>query len=95
MSVEEVVDSTKIVDVDSHVTEPADLWTSRMSAAKWGDKIPHVKWDDRWKEERWFVGDNSFIGVGTGAMAGWTEYIPSQPPTMDDTIPAPGIRTPG
>lgn len=77
----------RVIDVDSHVTEPADLWTSRMSVAKWGDQIPHVKWDDRCKEERWHVGSQSFIGVGAGAMAGWNEFIPGQPPTMADTDP--------
>ncbi len=87
MSVSEVIDNTRIIDVDSHVTEPPDLWTSRLSKAKWGDDIPHVRWDDKWQEERWFVGELSFVGVGTGAMAGWTEYIPSQPPTMADTDP--------
>jgi predicted TIM-barrel fold metal-dependent hydrolase len=87
MSVAEVIDNTKIIDVDSHVTEPSDLWTSRVSVAKWGDLVPHVRWDDQWKEERWFVGDRSFIGVGVGAMAGWKDFVPSQPPTMDDTDP--------
>ena len=92
MSVAEVIDNTKIIDVDSHVTEPPDLWTSRVSVAKWGDLVPHVRWDDQWQEERWFVGDQSFIGVGVGAMAGWKDLVPSQPPTMDDTDPDPGIR---
>ena len=87
MTVSEIIDTVQIIDVDTHVTEPPDLWTSRMSSAKWGDRIPYVKWDDRWKEERWHVGDASFIGVGTGAMAGWNDYIPSQPPRMDDTDP--------
>src|ERR1700722_176282 len=87
MSVAEVIDNTRIIDVDSHVTEPPDLWTSRVSVAKWGDLVPHVRWDDQWQEERWFVGDQSFIGVGVGAMAGWKDFVPSQPPTMDDTDP--------
>ena len=60
MPVSEVIDSVQIIDVDTHVTEPPDLWTSRMSSAKWGDKIPYVRWDDRWNEERWHVGDTSF-----------------------------------
>ncbi len=30
----------KIIDTDTHVTEPGDLWTSRVSK-KWGDLIPH------------------------------------------------------
>jgi uncharacterized protein len=87
MSVDQVIDSTKIIDVDSHVTEPADLWTSRISTSKWGDLVPHVRWDERWAEQRWFVGDKSFIGVGVGAMAGWKDFVPSQPPTMEETDP--------
>jgi predicted TIM-barrel fold metal-dependent hydrolase len=87
MSIAEVIDGAKIIDVDSHVTEPPDLWTSRISVAKWGDQVPHVRWDDRWQEQRWFVGDRSFIGVGVGAMAGWKDFVPSQPPTMDDADP--------
>src|SRR5258708_7363973 len=36
-----------IIDVDSHISEPGDLWTSRVSK-KWGDLVPHVKWaEDR------------------------------------------------
>ena len=30
-----------IVDVDAHISEPYDLWTSRV-ASKWGDQVPHV-----------------------------------------------------
>jgi len=31
-----------VVDVDTHLTEPPDLWTSRVSS-KWGDAVPHVE----------------------------------------------------
>ena len=41
-----------IVDVDSHVTEPPDLWTSRLSP-KWGDEVPQVYYDDRLGLDRW------------------------------------------
>ena len=34
-----------IIDTDTHVVEPPDLWTSRV-ASKWGDLVPHVEWDD-------------------------------------------------
>ena len=33
----------KIVDVDTHVQEPADTWTKRMSKQKWGDRIPQLR----------------------------------------------------
>ncbi len=32
----------ELIDVDSHVQERPDCWTSRMSKAKWGDRIPHI-----------------------------------------------------
>jgi predicted TIM-barrel fold metal-dependent hydrolase len=76
-----------IIDVDSHVTEPPDLWTSRMSD-KWGDKVPHVRWDEDAQEERWFIGDARLSGVGASACAGWPEPFPNYPPKLADTDPA-------
>jgi uncharacterized protein len=32
----------KRIDVDSHCQEKPDTWTSRMSKAKWGDRIPQI-----------------------------------------------------
>lgn len=31
------------IDVDAHIQEKPDTWTSRMSKAKWGDRIPHLE----------------------------------------------------
>lgn len=36
-----IFETLTIVDVDSHVSEPPDLWTARMSGG-WGDEIPHL-----------------------------------------------------
>ena len=30
------------IDVDSHYQETPETWTSRMSEAKWGERIPHI-----------------------------------------------------
>jgi hypothetical protein len=30
------VNGIPVVDTDTHITEPPDLWTSRMSKQKWG-----------------------------------------------------------
>src|SRR5437660_9020685 len=59
------VDQIPIVDADTHITEPPDLWTSRVSVQKWGDLVPHVRWVEKRvsKVSRtgagycWFVGD--------------------------------------
>jgi len=56
----------KVIDTDSHVIEPPDLWTSRVSVAKWGQMVPHVRWDEVAQEEAWFFGDNR--------VAGWERF---------------------
>ena len=33
--------SYTMIDADTHVTEPADVWTSRVPA-RWKDRVPHV-----------------------------------------------------
>ena len=76
-----------IVDVDTHVVEPPDLWTSRMSS-RWGDLVPHVRWDEANQEEAWFMGDQRLGAVGGAAMAGWHEYAPFHPRRWEDTDPA-------
>ena len=68
-----------IIDVDTHVVEPPDLWTSRMSTSRWGDLVPHVRWDEENEEEAWFMGDERLGAVGAAAMAGWHEYPPLHP----------------
>jgi len=32
-----------LISADDHVYEHPEVWTSRMSRAKWGDRIPHVE----------------------------------------------------
>ncbi len=32
----------RVVDTDTHIIEPYDLWTARMSVRKWGEKVPHL-----------------------------------------------------
>ena len=58
-----------IIDTDSHVVEPPDLWTSRMSRRKWGDSIPQVRWDDASQMEAWYVGDQRIANAWSAAPA--------------------------
>jgi predicted TIM-barrel fold metal-dependent hydrolase len=76
-----------VADVDSHIIEPPDLWTSRVSP-KWGDMVPHVKYHERRGEEFWYVGPKKMYGVGAFAQAGWKEFPPSHPTTMSEALPA-------
>jgi predicted TIM-barrel fold metal-dependent hydrolase len=77
----------KVFDVDTHVSEPADLWTSRIGA-KWGDAAPHVAFDEATQRERWVVGERMLTGIARHAVAGWREAYPSSPPSLAEAHPA-------
>ncbi len=80
----DLFDRYKVIDVDSHVSEPADLWTSRV-ASKWGDAVPHIK--NMGGKDIWFIGDTLVLPVGTVAIAGYDGTLPEFPDTMDDIPP--------
>src|SRR6185295_6128140 len=82
-----VAEGVAIIDADTHVIEPYDLWTSRMSA-KWGDRTPHVEWDEQTDQECWFIGQQPVVGAAREAMAGWHEYPPDRPKRLSDVDPA-------
>jgi len=82
-----VVDSVRIIDVDSHVSEPPDLWTARVSVTKWGSLVPHVRRDADTGEDFWYLGERRLMGVGAAAIAGWQDYFPSHPPTLEQADP--------
>ena len=78
------------ISADDHVQEHPEVWTKRMSKAKWGDRIPHV---ERQADgtERWVV-DGKKVDLPGVALAGaampdrarepqrWEE-VPEESPT--------------
>ena len=78
-----VVDRIKVIDADSHVSEPEDLWTSRISS-KWGDLVPHVVYDPEKSEDRWWIAGKQFMATAGAAMAGWKEPPPDHPPSLQE-----------
>ena len=57
----------KVVSSDSHVFEPADLWTERAEL-KFRDRAPRVQ---RLEDGEWWVcGGNKVMGLGAGAQVG-------------------------
>ena len=78
-----------IIDTDTHVVEPPDLWTSRVSS-KWGDLVPHVEWDDDKQERPGSPATQRLGAVGAPAMAGWHEHPPYHPRRFADTDPGRG-----
>lgn len=58
------------ISADDHVQEHPEVWTSRMSRARWGDRIPHLAHMDdgteEWMIEGWRI---PFQGVALAAAA--------------------------
>jgi predicted TIM-barrel fold metal-dependent hydrolase len=79
-----IVDEIEIVDSDTHVIEPPDLFTSRVSS-KWGDAIPQIRWDDASQEEVWFFGDKKIYAAGLACGARWHEFPPDHPRRLADS----------
>src|SRR2546423_6223508 len=80
--------STPIVDVDSHLVEPVDLWKARMPSHRDDDRIPTVEFDAQADEFRWRIGRTWLSAVGEYCHAGWHEHVPSHPDTLDVADPA-------
>ncbi len=58
----EVVGDAKVIDNDTHYTEPPDLWTSRAPAA-YKDKVPHMKTVNG--QSMWFIeGEKPWGNIG-------------------------------
>ena len=73
-----------VIDTDTHITAPGDLWTSRLPA-KFKDAAPHIVRDPETGIDTWRIGESdSFLPVGFTAVAGWHEPFPGAPKNMDD-----------
>ena len=68
-----------VIDADTHITEPPDLFSSRLPA-KYLERAPRVTADPVTGNEVWEVGDRHPITpVGHSAVAGWPEPFPAAP----------------
>jgi predicted TIM-barrel fold metal-dependent hydrolase len=68
-----------VIDADAHVTEPEDLWTSRLPS-KLAEMVPHVVRDPKTGRAMWEVAGHRVIGsVGHTATAGWPDPFPHAP----------------
>ncbi len=59
--------SEEFISVDDHVLEPPDLWTSRLDAGRWGERIPQlVKNGDA--TEHWLIDGKVALGGSVGQV---------------------------
>jgi predicted TIM-barrel fold metal-dependent hydrolase len=75
-----------VIDTDSHVTEPPDLWTARVPA-KWADVVPRVDVHPKTGQSTWRIGDDWLLSVGYYARAGWPHLPPHTPAELDEIDP--------
>lgn len=77
----DLFEAHRVIDVDTHITEPPDTWTSRVPAAM-QEAVPRVV--NRGGVDVWVAGDQ-FIGApGAYSMAGFDGVIPDMPKTFDE-----------
>src|SRR5688500_8113839 len=81
-----LLDEIRVIDTDTHVSEPPDLWTSRLPK-KFQDIAPHVAQNPETGHSHWRVGDSWLMGPGFYAVAGWKEYPPNSPYELEDVDP--------
>ena len=93
MTVQGWISDMKVIDVDSHIAEPADLWTSRLPK-KWGDLVPHVAQHPKTGFRTWRIGELWVHEEGTTAYAGWKQWPPAAPHHLDDEGVDPGSWNP-
>jgi len=74
-----------VIDADSHVTEPSDVWTSRVPARYRDDVFRVVRKDD---VDTWMLRDEPVGRVGVTAPAGWPTFPPEYPGRYEDVHPA-------
>jgi predicted TIM-barrel fold metal-dependent hydrolase len=73
-----------VIDTDTHISEPGDLWTSRLPA-KFRKRCPRIVRDAETQVEVWQIGDgDGFLPVGFTAVAGWEGEYPNAPRNMDE-----------
>src|SRR5262249_55963807 len=93
MTVQGWISKMKVIDVDSHVSEPGDLWTTRLPK-KYGDMIPHVAAHPKTGYRTWRIGGMWAHEEGKTSSAGWKEWPPSAPHHLDDEGVDPGVWSP-
>ena len=81
----DLFDRHRVIDVDTHLTEPPDVWTARMPAAL-HDRVPHIERRDG--RDVW-VADGNVIGApGFYSMAGFDGVLPASVPATYADIAA-------
>src|SRR5579859_5752041 len=88
-----VTDRIPVIDVDAHIIEPADIWTSRMSK-KYADIMPRVErhtgstHSEHGYEDYWLIGKEPVSCAWELAQSGWDGKWPTHPAIQEEVDPA-------
>jgi uncharacterized protein len=72
-----------VIDTDTHIVEPFDLWTSRLPE-RYRDRGPTVRWNEATRTSMWFLDDRPIFPALLGAHSAWREYPPDGPKEWTD-----------
>lgn len=82
----DVFDTVAVIDVDTHLTEPPDVWTARLPTSL-HDRVPHIERVNG--QDVWMAAGERIGAPGYYSMAGWHGIMPASiPNTFDDIAPA-------
>jgi predicted TIM-barrel fold metal-dependent hydrolase len=74
------------IDSDTHVGEPADLWTARIPG--YDDVVPNVRYNEAKRRHEWWIGNKYVTLAPAGTVAGANVTPPMNPKTFEDAHPA-------
>ena len=77
----DLFDRYSVIDVDTHITEPPDVWTSRVSK-KWGDRVPRM--ERLGEKDVWIVNGEVAGAPGAFTMAGFDGTLPECRNTLEE-----------
>src|SRR2546421_2937949 len=82
-----IAERIPVIDTDSHVSEPPDLWRSRLPG-KWADVMPRVELDAPRGMEYWLVGDRRVTPAGSFSVGRYHGFMPPPPQGPDHAHPS-------
>ena len=88
-----LVDDLRVIDTDTHVSEPPDLWTSRVPA-KWRDEVPHVELNPGRATSTGASATRGSWASASTPSPGWKEFPPDTPRQLEDDGVDPGAWDP-
>ena len=77
----DLFDRVKVIDVDTHITEPPDVFVDRVPK-RFQDHVPHIERVDG--EDIWVSNGERIGKPGSSSMAGFNGVVPAAPATYDE-----------